>query len=77
MIKIHIKEPEGEKSIPLPYFAIKSFLLKANEVTGNNEGHKKFVNETITVLRSYAKKNPGFVLIDIYDKEGTEVKITL
>ena len=77
MIKIHIKESEGEKNIPLPYFAIKSFLLKANEETGNNEEHKKFVNETIKVLRSYAKKYPGFVLIDIHDKEGTEVKITL
>ena len=77
MIKIHIKESEGEKNIPLPYFAIKSYLLKAIEVTGNNEEHKKIVNETIKILRSYAKKNPGFVLIDIHDKEGTEVKITL
>ncbi len=77
MVKIHIKEPESEKSIPIPYFAIKSFLLKANEVTGNSEEHKKSVNELMKVLRTFTKKNPGFVLVDIHDKEGTEVKITL
>lgn len=77
MIKIHIKESEGEKNIPLPYFAIKSFLLKANEVTGNREDTKKFANEMVKALSSFGKKNPGFVLVDIHDKEGTEVKIIL
>ena len=77
MIKIHIKEPEGEKTIPIPYFAVKSFLLKANEATGSSGEHKKSVNELIKVLRTYAKKNPGFVLVDIHDKEGTDVTISL
>ncbi|MBE6588212.1 MAG: hypothetical protein E7647_07360 [Ruminococcaceae bacterium] len=77
MIKIHINESEGEKSIPLPYFAIKSFLLKANEATENNAESVKSVNEIIKALKKFAKSNPGFVLIDIHDKDGTNVKITL
>ena len=77
MIKIHIKEPEGEKTIPLPYFAIKSFFYKASNATGIGEDTKKGVKEIIKVLQAFAKDNPGFVLIDIQDKEGTGVKITL
>ncbi len=77
MVKIHIKELEGDKTIPLPYFAIKKFLIKANESSQNNEENIQKINDIIKAIKAFAKKHPGFVLAEIQDKQGTGITISL
>jgi len=75
MIKICIKDPEEhiDKVIPLPYVIIKKALGNASD----NGKSTDAINDVLKQLKRFAKRNPGFVIVDIHESGGTTIKITI
>jgi len=79
MIKIRVKDNTESKPrvIPVPYTALGMIFGKA-DISESGEAVPGALGKTIIKeLKQFAKKNPGFVFIEVKDSDGSEVTITL
>ncbi len=80
-MKITIKEDGKERNIILPTGLLLNGLsanLIANKADiGEGDLKAETLNKAFKALKSYARRNPDFVLVEVEEGNGESVRITL